>query len=50
MYLKPDLNTFRVFPWAYNSGEKVARLICDIANPDGTPFEGDPRFILKRQL
>ncbi|MGE5357819.1 MAG: type I glutamate--ammonia ligase [Bacteroidales bacterium] len=50
MYLKPDLGTYRVFPWAYNSGEKVARIICDIANPDGTPFPGCPRTTLKRVI
>ncbi len=50
MYLRPDLNTFRVFPWAYNSGEKVARIICDIANPDGSPFPGCPRTALKKVI
>jgi glutamine synthetase len=50
MYLTPDLDTFRVFPWAYNSGERVARIICDIANPDGTPFTGCPRTTLKRVI
>jgi glutamine synthetase len=50
MYLKPDLDTFRVFPWTHNSGEKVARLICDIYNPDGTPFAGCPRMTLKRVI
>ncbi len=50
MYLKPDLNTFRIFPWAYNSGDKVARIICDIANPDGSPFPGCPRTTLKRVI
>ncbi|MBM7644439.1 glutamine synthetase [Scopulibacillus daqui] len=49
MYLYPDLDTWVVFPWTSEKG-KVARLICDIYNPDGTPFEGDPRYILKRQL
>jgi glutamine synthetase len=49
MYLYPDLDTWVVFPWTSGKG-KVARLICDIYNPDGTPFEGDPRRILKRQL
>jgi glutamine synthetase len=50
MYLKPDFNTFCVLPWT-NQGEDVtARLICDSYLPDGTPFEGDPRNILKRQL
>ena len=49
MYLFPDLDTFMVFPWTAEKG-KVARLICDIARPDGTPFEGDPRSNLKRAL
>lgn len=49
MLLKPELSTFRIFPWEENEGP-VARVICDIALPDGTPFEGDPRFVLKRQL
>lgn len=49
MYLYPDLNTWVVFPWGSEEG-KVARLICDIYNPDGTPFAGDPRGILKRTL
>ncbi len=48
MYLKPDLNTFQVFPWTYAGSERVARIICDIANPDGTPFAGCPRSTLKR--
>ncbi len=50
MYLKPDLETFRVFPWTQNTGEKVGRLICDIYNPDGTPFAGCPRTALKRVI
>lgn len=49
MYLVPDLDTWVVFPWGNEHG-RVARLICDIYNPDGTPFEGDPRYILKRAL
>jgi len=49
MYLYPDLDTWVVFPWTSEKG-KVARLICDIYNPDGTPFEGDPRNNLKRML
>lgn len=49
MYLRPDLDTFVIFPWRPQTG-KVARLICDIYNPDGTPFEGDPRYVLKRAL
>ncbi len=50
MYLKPDLDTFLIYPWSGSSGEKVARLICDIANPDGTPFAGCPRTALKRVI
>ncbi len=49
MYLYPDLDTFVIFPWTAEKG-KVARFICDIYNPDGTPFEGDPRNNLKRVL
>ncbi|MEE6449223.1 type I glutamate--ammonia ligase [Gottfriedia acidiceleris] len=49
MYLFPDLDTWVVFPWTAEKG-KVARLICDIYNADGTPFEGDPRNNLKRML
>ena len=49
MYLYPDLDTFEVFPWRPQHG-KVARLICDVYRPDGTPFEGDPRYILKKVL
>ena len=49
MYLFPDLDTFMVFPWTAEKG-KVARFICDIARPDGTPFAGDPRSNLKRVL
>lgn len=48
MLLNPDHNTFRVFPWKSNNGGKIARLICDIMNPDGSPFEGCPRQVLKR--
>ena len=49
MYLVPDLNTFVIFPWRSANG-KVARLICDIYLPDGTPFPGCPRNNLKRVL
>ncbi|BDH61271.1 glutamine synthetase [Lysinibacillus sp. PLM2] len=49
MYLQPDLDTFVIFPWTAEKG-MVARFICDIANPDGTPFAGDPRSNLKRVL
>lgn len=49
MLLVPDLETFLVFPWG-GDDSKVARLICDIHMPDGTPFAGDPRAVLKRQI
>lgn len=49
MYLYPDLDTFTIFPWRPQQG-KVARIICDIYRPDKTPFEGDPRYILKRTV
>ncbi len=49
MYLIPDPDTFAVFPWRPREGS-VARLICDVHNYDGTPFEGCPRNTLKRVL
>lgn len=49
MYLHPDLDTFMIFPWRPQQG-KVARIICDVYMADGTPFEGDPRYILKKQI
>jgi glutamine synthetase len=49
MNLVPDLNTFAIYPWAHN-GSKVGRLICDIYNPDGSPFAGCPRQTLKKQM
>src|SRR5712672_1015180 len=49
MLLVPDLATFRVYPHE-SAGGRVARLICDIANTDGSPFAGCPRTALKRQL
>jgi len=49
MIAKPDPTTFQLVPW--RSGERpVARMFCDIMNPDGTPYEGDPRYVLKRLL
>ena len=49
MYLYPDLDSFTVLPWRPQQG-KVARLICDVYTPDGKPFQGDPRGVLKRVL
>lgn len=47
MYLKPDPNTFCIFPWQ-SHGKKVARLICDVFTADDQPFAGCPRGVLKR--
>jgi glutamine synthetase len=49
MGLVPDLNTFQIFPWSHPNG-KVARLVCDVIEPDGKPFAGCPRQALKRQM
>lgn len=50
MYFYPDKSTFAILPWRSKEGTHVARLICDIHNPDGTPFEGCPRANLKRVI
>lgn len=49
MLLYPDRDTLAIFPWRPQQG-KVARLICDVYRPGGTPFEGDPRYILKKVI
>lgn len=49
MVLKPDLSTYRIFPWG-NSQARVARVICDVVRPDGQPFSGDPRYVLRRAI
>src|SRR5215213_3708461 len=49
MLLAPDLSTFRVFPWGEDDS-RICRLICDIKTPDGEPFDGDCRAVLRRQL
>ena len=49
MYLRPDLDTFVLYPWHRSHGH-IARLICDVYKPDGTPFEGDPRYVLRKTL
>lgn len=48
MLAKPDPSTFAVLPW--RSEQQVARMFCDIYTPDGEPFGGDPRIVLKRNL
>ncbi len=49
MLLAPDLSTFRIFPWG-DPDHRVARLICDVNQADGSPFPGDPRTALKRVI
>lgn len=49
MYLYPDLDTYVTFPWRPQQG-KVARLICDVYTTDRKPFDGDPRYILKKVI
>jgi glutamine synthetase len=48
MVALPDPSTFQIVPW--KSEAEVARMFCDVFDPDGTPFDGDPRQVLKRQL
>ena len=51
MFLRPDPVTFRILPWTVDDPfGKRARVICDVHNPDGSPFEGDPRYALKRAI
>lgn len=50
MFLYPDFNTWLILPWEKLKEGTVARLICDVYKSDGTPFEGDPRNVLKRSL
>jgi len=49
MVLKPDLSTYTLLPWRPRE-KSVARFICDICKPDGTPFEGDPRYVLRQAM
>src|ERR1700681_1696738 len=49
MLLAPDLSTFRIFPWG-DENSRVARVICDINTPDGNPFAGDPRGVLRKTI
>ncbi len=50
MVLRPDISTFNLLPWKSPDGSNEARLICDVHHPDGKPFEGDPRYVLRRML
>lgn len=50
MFLRPDLDTFMLLPFEDSNYGGVARLICDVFTPDGKPFSGDPRYILKQEI
>ncbi|MCK4245413.1 MAG: glutamine synthetase beta-grasp domain-containing protein, partial [Candidatus Omnitrophica bacterium] len=50
MIAVPDISTFQVLPIGMNEGYNIARILCDIMKPDKTPYEGDPRWILKKTL
>ena len=50
MVALPDPSTFQMLPWRPREQNAVARMFCDVLKPGGEPFEGDPRFILKRNL
>jgi glutamine synthetase len=50
MRAKPDPATFHLLPWRKGSQGAVAGMVCDIVQPDGTPYEGDPRWVLRRVL
>ena len=50
MIAMPDPDTFRLVPWRPRERHAVARMFCDVLKPGGQPFEGDPRYILKRNL
>lgn len=50
MIAMPDKSTFVILPWRNSEKCSVARMFCDILRPDGEPYEGDPRYALKRNL
>ncbi len=50
MVVSPDPDTFRLMPWQPREHRAVARMFCDVMKPGGEPFEGDPRYVLKRNL
>ena len=49
MIARPDPGTFSILPWTVN-GEAVGRMVCDVTTPDGEPYDGDPRYVLRRAL
>ena len=50
MVAMPDPDTFQFIPWGEKDDKPTARMFCDILNPGGEPFQGDPRYVLKRNL
>lgn len=50
MYLHPDLHTWKILPLQNNEYGRVARFICDVYLPNGEPFKGDPRYVLKQEI
>jgi glutamine synthetase len=50
MVAMPDPDTFKLLPWRPREHRAVARMFCDVLRPGGQPFEGDPRYVLKRNL
>jgi glutamine synthetase len=50
MIAMPDPTTFKLLPWRSKGEHKVGRVFCDVLTPDGDPYEGDPRYVMKRAL
>src|SRR5574340_220547 len=50
MVAMPDPTTFTLLPWRPRDSSAVAKMFCDVVQPDGKPYEGDPRYVLKRNL
>lgn len=50
MFLKPDIDTYALIPWLASENGNTARFICDVYKANGQPFEGDPRYILKKAI
>jgi glutamine synthetase len=50
MLLKPDINTFSILPWTLEQETKIARIICEVYNSNGSLFEGSPRNVLKKVI